>query len=92
MRQGFGSVLADPPAVTPYRVIYEGGKLSLRHYAAVRRGRRVPVLLIYSLLKRPFILDLQRGVSVVEHLTRQGFEVFLTDWIPPGDSDSWRGV
>jgi polyhydroxyalkanoate synthase subunit PhaC len=91
MRRGFGSEVADPPTVTPYRVIYEGGKVSLRHYSAVGSPRSVPILLVYALIKRPFILDLQPGISVIENLTRQGFEVFLIDWLPPTTADSWRG-
>jgi poly[(R)-3-hydroxyalkanoate] polymerase subunit PhaC len=83
--------LDDPSPVTPYRVIYEGGKASVRHYAAVGQARETPIVLVYALIKRPFILDLQRGNSVIESLTRQGFDVFLIDWLPPTSADSWRG-
>ena len=47
----------------------------------------MPLLLIYSLIKRPFILDLQPGRSVVEYLVKQGFDVYLIDWIPPRSDD-----
>src|SRR5207245_353975 len=72
-------------------MIYEAGKLCLRHYEAAGQSHATPILIVYSLIKRPFILDLQAGSSVIENLTRQGFEVFLTDWIPPSRTDSWRG-
>jgi polyhydroxyalkanoate synthase len=91
-RRGFGAPENDPPIVTPYTVIYEGGKVSLRYYAA--RGplrHKTPLLLVYALIKRPFILDLQKGRSVIESLTNQGFDVYFIDWIPPNASDSWRG-
>lgn len=91
-RNGFGTSMDDPEPATPSRVIYESGLVRLRHYAA--RGtthHRVPLLLIYSLIKRPFILDLRRGRSVIEHLVNNGFEVYLIDWIPPTASDKWRG-
>jgi polyhydroxyalkanoate synthase len=81
----------DPPAPTPYEVVYEGGKVRLRHYRALESSRRIPLILVYALVKRPYILDLQRGRSVVENLTRQGFEVYLIDWIPPTRCDSGRG-
>lgn len=81
----------DPPAVTPYEVVYEGGKVRLRHYRAVGEPQSTPLLLVYALIKRPFILDLQPGRSVVENLTKQGLEVYLIDWIPPTRSDNWRG-
>src|SRR6266852_6197982 len=91
-RNGFGASMDDPEPTTPSRVIYESGLVRLRHYEA--RGitrHRVPLLLIYSLIKRPFILDLQPGRSVIEHLVNQGFEVYLIDWIPPRADDKWRG-
>src|SRR5271156_2589561 len=72
-RSGFGATMDDPTPATRSRVIYESGLVRLRHYEA--RGenkKRVPLLLIYSLIKRPFILDLQPGRSVVEYLVKQG--------------------
>jgi poly[(R)-3-hydroxyalkanoate] polymerase subunit PhaC len=91
LRTGFGTPAEDPPAATPYSVIYEGGKVRLRHYEARGAAQRTPILLIYSLIKRPFILDLQPGRSVVENLTGQGFDVYMIDWIPPAPADSGRG-
>src|SRR5438445_3523511 len=81
----------DPPSTTPYEVVYEGGKVRLRHYRAVGEPHTTPLLVVYSLIKRPFILDLQPGRSVVETLTKQGVEVYFIDWIPPARTDSWRG-
>jgi polyhydroxyalkanoate synthase len=72
-------------------VIYTGGKVSLRYYHAVGKPHATPLLIVYALIKRPFILDLLPGLSVVENLTQQGFEVYLLDWIPPTRSDAWRG-
>jgi polyhydroxyalkanoate synthase len=90
--RGFGSqVSADPPPVTPYDVVYEGGKVSLRHYRARNRIHATPIVLVYALIKRPFVMDLQPGKSVVESLLKQGFDVYLTDWIPPTKEDAWRG-
>jgi polyhydroxyalkanoate synthase len=81
----------DPPPATPYEVVYEGGKARLRHYQAVGKPRSTPLLIVYSLIKRPFILDLQHGRSIVETLTKQGIEVYFIDWVPPARADSWRG-
>ncbi len=90
-RTGFGATMDDPPPTTPSRVIYESGLVRLRHYEARGTAHHTPVLLIYSLIKRPFILDLQPGRSVVEVLVKQGFDVYLIDWIPPRREDKWRG-
>ncbi|HKA52987.1 MAG TPA: alpha/beta fold hydrolase [Candidatus Binatia bacterium] len=84
-------VCEDPPPTTPSQVIYEGGKLRLRCYRPAGRPQATPLLLVYALIKRPFILDLQPDNSVIANLTRQGFAVYLTDWIPPTHSDTWRG-
>jgi polyhydroxyalkanoate synthase subunit PhaC len=94
LRRGLTSpfpVCEDPPPTTPSQVIYEGGKLRLRYYRPAGRPQTTPLLLVYALIKRPFILDLQPGNSVIANLTRQGFAVYLTDWIPPTRSDTWRG-
>lgn len=94
LRRGLTSpfpVYEDPSPTTPSEVIYEGGKLRLRYYRPVGKPQATPLLLVYALIKRPFILDLQPGNSVVANLTGQGFAVYLTDWIPPTQSDTWRG-
>src|SRR5229473_7802858 len=75
---------------TRSRIAYEGGKLRLRHYAPVEPAHSTPILFIYALTKRAFILDLAPGRSVVESLARQSFHVYLTDWIAPVSSDSSR--
>ena len=77
---------------TPSRIAYEGGKLRLRHYAPVEPAHSTPILFVYALTKRAFILDLAPGRSVVESLARKGFHIYLTDWIAPTSSDSSRGL
>src|SRR6202047_1430974 len=77
---------------TPSRIAYEGGKLRLRHYAPVEPAHSTPILFVYALTKRAFILDLAPGRSVVQSLAQQGFHVYLTDWIAPASSDSSRGL
>jgi polyhydroxyalkanoate synthase len=77
---------------TPSRIAYEGGKLRLRHYAPVEPAHSTPILFVYALTKRAFILDLAPGRSVVQSLAQQGFHVYLTDWISPASSDCSRGL
>lgn len=81
----------DPPPVTPYAVIYEAGKVRLRYYKASGTSPSAPLLLVYALIKRPYILDLLPGKSVVQSLLSQGIDVYLTDWIPPRRTENWRG-
>ena len=56
----------DPPSTTPYEVVYEGGKVRLRHYRAVGEPHTTPLLVVYSLIKRPLILDLQPGGGLAQ--------------------------
>lgn len=93
-RRGVGDAYPleeDPPTTTPYEVVYTGGKTQLRYYPAVGQAQATPILVVYSLVKRPYILDLLPGRSVIETLTKSGFEVYYIDWIPPTRADSWRG-
>jgi len=71
-RTGFGATMDDPPPATRSRVIYESGSsaCAITKLAAKTRSA-CPLLLIYSLIKRPFILDLQPGRSVVEYLVNR---------------------
>jgi poly(3-hydroxyalkanoate) synthetase len=94
LRRGWSEVFPvqeDLPPTTPFEVIAEHGKLRLRYYRAQGNPQPTPLLLVYALIKRPFILDLQPERSVVETLTRQGFTVYLTDWISPTPDDLERG-
>jgi polyhydroxyalkanoate synthase subunit PhaC len=84
-------VEADPAPVTPYEVVYETGKVQLRYYQAVGKAQATPLLIVFPLIKRPYILDLMPGNSVIHTLTRQGFDVYLTDWQPPTRADKGRG-
>jgi polyhydroxyalkanoate synthase len=81
----------EPNGATRFEVIHQGEKLKLRYYPAQGAAHRTPLVVVYALIKRPFILDLLPGRSVIETLTRCGFEVYLTDWIPPTREDGWRG-
>jgi polyhydroxyalkanoate synthase len=82
----------DPPPTTPFDVAYEGTLLRLRHYEPEGARRGPPVLLVYSLFKRPFLLDLLPRRSVVQSFLRQGFPVYLTDWLPPSSADVQSGL
>ncbi len=81
----------DPAGASGYDVIHQGDLMRLRYYPAQGAPKATPLILVYALIKRPFILDLLPGRSVVENLTQQGYEVYLTDWVPPARKDNWRG-
>ncbi len=91
-RQGMRILLEGARAQTgqtPREVIWSKNKARLYRYAPAAQPRfAVPILLVYALINRPYILDLLPGSSLVEYLLGQGFDVYLLDWGTPGDEDS----
>jgi polyhydroxyalkanoate synthase len=74
---------------TPKTVVWSRNKARLYRYVAPAEPRfRVPLLLVYALVNRPYVLDLLPGNSFVEYLVEQGFDVFLLDWGVPGEEDA----
>ncbi|WP_396613750.1 class III poly(R)-hydroxyalkanoic acid synthase subunit PhaC (plasmid) [Haloferax sp. S1W] len=74
---------------TPSEVVYEENKLRLLHYESQTESQYdVPILVVYALINRPYILDLQPDRSVVRTLLEQGFDVYLIDWGEPSRLDS----
>src|SRR5436305_9332799 len=73
---------------TPKEIIWTKNKAKLYHYEpSIEKRFPVPILLVYALINRPYVLDLIPGNSLVEHLVNQGFDVYLLDWGIPGDED-----
>ncbi len=81
-------------APTPRELVYECGSLQLYRYRASAQADhapgRPPVLLIYSIINRAWILDLIPGFSLIAHLLERGLDVYLTEWKPaqPGCTDT----
>ena len=67
-------------------MIWTKNKATLYRYVP-SANPSAPVLLVYALIDRPFILDLIPGNSFVEYLVEQGFDVDLLDWGIPGGED-----
>jgi len=63
-------------------------KFSLLHYKQIANETcRTPLLIIYALINRHYILDLLPQISVVRNLLRQGFDIYATDWGTPSAYD-----
>jgi polyhydroxyalkanoate synthase len=96
VRRGMDMLLSRaPPAVgaTPKDILYAKGTLRLYRYRPLTdEVYRIPVVLVMSLISRPYILDLSPGQSLVEYLLRQGFDVFMVDWGVPRLEDKRLGL
>ncbi len=80
--------------MTPSEVVYTENKLELLHYTPEMAGidpeqrHDVPILIVYALINKPYILDLQPDRSVVRRLLEAGFDVYLINWGEPSRLDS----
>lgn len=73
---------------TPKEVIWTKNKAKLYRYEPMAEKRyKTPILMVYALINRPYVLDLMPGSSLVEFLIGQGFDVYMLDWGIPGDED-----
>ena len=88
---GLEYISLDDPQVgsTPRDTIHTEGSMKLYHYRAqTDEVYRVPLLVVTSLVSKPYILDLTPGQSMMEFLVRQGYDVYLIDWGVPRKEDS----
>jgi polyhydroxyalkanoate synthase len=95
LRRGMDVALnREPPIVgaTAKDTIYAKGTLRVYRYRPITdEVYRIPLVLVMSLVSRPYILDLSPGQSLVEYLLREGFDVFMVDWGVPRPEDSHIG-
>ena len=80
----------SPPGVgqTPMDVVWGRGRSELWRYRSDHIRVSPPLLIVYSLFNRSYILDLQPGNSFVEHLLNAGFDVYLLDFGIPDERDA----
>ncbi|MBY0404561.1 MAG: class III poly(R)-hydroxyalkanoic acid synthase subunit PhaC [Cyanobacteria bacterium] len=76
---------------TPHDVVFHDGKISLLHYHPTKTGlkHKTPLLIVFSLINRSYILDLKPGKSVVEKFVEAGYDVYMIDWGVPGKGDQF---
>lgn len=77
---------------TPAEVVYQDNKMKLIHYKPqTEKVYKTPLLVIYALINKPYILDLQQDKSVIKNLLQRDFDIYLIDWGTPSDSDRYIG-
>ena len=77
-------------AQTPKELVWTLNKAKLYRYIPVvpkEKRHAIPLLLVFALMNRPYILDLRPGHSFVEFLVSRGYDVYLLDWGVPGPED-----
>lgn len=89
--QGGRNLAAMPElsvGATPRETVYQEDKLSLVRFVGEQPAtEKLPVLIVYALVNRPYMIDLQKDRSIVRQLLAAGHEVYLIDWGYPDASD-----
>jgi polyhydroxyalkanoate synthase len=80
-------------APTPYDVVYREDRVKLKHYRPRREPvLKTPLLVVYALINRETMLDLQPGRSVVENMLNEGIDLYMIDWGYPTRKDQFLGI
>jgi polyhydroxyalkanoate synthase len=75
---------------TPHEILAETRMYRLLHYRPlVSKTAKTPLLLVYALINKSYILDLQPDRSWIRSLLSQGFDVYLIDWKAPTQADKY---
>jgi len=73
---------------TPTETVHRVDKIRLLRYVTDHQQEyETPLLVVFALINRPYILDLRPGKSVVEHFVRGGFDTYNIDWGVPTGGD-----
>ncbi len=74
--------------VSSREAVYQEDKLTLyRYQPRVEKPHTVPLLIVYALVNRPYMMDLQEDRSMIRGLLDSGLEVYLIDWGYPDAGD-----
>ncbi|MFC1852324.1 class III poly(R)-hydroxyalkanoic acid synthase subunit PhaC [candidate division CSSED10-310 bacterium] len=69
---------------------FQSDKTALYHYSPLSDSpQKVPTLVVYALVNRPYMLDLQPDRSLVRNLLSHGVDLYMIDWGYPDRSDQY---
>jgi len=75
---------------TPYEIVYEEDRVRLKHYSRNENAEnklQAPLLVVYALINRETMLDLQPDRSVVKTFLEGGIDLYMVDWGYPKRKD-----
>ena len=77
--------------VTPKQAIYSEDKLVLYRFEpqSDKPQSSIPTLIVYALVNRPYMADLQENRSMIRGLLDAGQDVYLIDWGYPDRADRY---
>jgi poly[(R)-3-hydroxyalkanoate] polymerase subunit PhaC len=76
--------------ISEKEAVYSEDNLILYHYKArTKKQNKIPLLIVYALVNRPYMADLQDGRSMIQGLLDEGLDVYLIDWGYPDSADKY---
>ena len=82
-------------ASTPYEIVYEEDRVKVKHYSRNENAEnklKVPLLVVYALINRETMLDLQPDRSVVKTFLEGGIDLYMIDWGYPKRKDRYLTI
>ena len=77
-------------ATTPKDLVWSQDKVSLYRYRPLAESKGLPpVLIVYGLIGRYTMADLQEDRSLVRNLLNLGLDLYVVDWGNPGRADRY---
>jgi polyhydroxyalkanoate synthase len=77
-------------ATTPKDEVWRQDKVTLHHYRPLAEKKvPTPVLIVYGLIGRYTMADLQEDRSLVRNLLNLGVDLYVVDWGNPSRADRW---
>ncbi|KJR41032.1 poly-beta-hydroxybutyrate polymerase [Candidatus Magnetoovum chiemensis] len=70
-------------------LVYQQDKVRLYHYKNDKVTCKVPVLIVYALVNKEYMLDLQPDRSIVKNLLNHGMDLYIIDWGYPKMADMY---
>ena len=72
--------------------VWRDGKTVLYRFVGERAASGPPLLIVYALVNRPYMVDLQHDRSLVRGLLALGLDVYVIDWGYPDRSDRYLSL
>jgi polyhydroxyalkanoate synthase len=73
---------------TPSEIVFTEDRVKLLHYPGDGNVKyHTPLVFVFALVNRPYILDILPNKSVVSHFVKAGFDTYLIDWGVATDAD-----
>jgi len=80
-------------ATTPCEIVYEEDRVKLKHYLPLTENKvKTPMLMVYALINRETMLDLQPQRSVVQNILKEGVDLYMIDWGYPTAMDRYLTI